>query len=463
MPSKQPLIFLSYRRGDAQTALEELYSVLRNKYGEDGVFRDTSTIRAGTKYPPALRSKLHEADAVLLVIGPGWIREARHGELDWVVEEAALALKNPKTRIFPVLVDGARFPVDALPPRILGVKDWQSFSLRPAHFRADALRLLRALPQPVPDAAITVAHVGRLKKIDSRQQQTDGVSVLAWAPDGKALISGGEDGSVGWWKGQTVRSKPAHSSSVRHVAFASDRKWMFSLSCDALRVWTHPGGTLQEETKLSFDEGRTFSMAASPVDPIFVVGAIGKDPEIYTVPDAAWCDPLPDRSLSSRLRLRWPPPKPFLATALAFSPDGRVVAAGSLDGSVWLWTIADRTLLWKKRLAKTCVVALVFSPAGAHIASASDGQVCVYNLDGSALLQQEVDGPVKGVAFSPDGNLLACALEKGAMMFLDLAACSSVAGPLPRPTGALAVAISPDGTRLAVGLPNGVVELWGID
>ncbi len=458
LPKKQPLIFLSYRRDDAKNAVEELYRILVNKYGEEGVFRDTASIRAGARYPALLRSKLQEADAVVVVIGPRWIREPRDGQLDWVVEEVALALKKRGTNIFPVLVEDAIFPADALPARIEEVKKRQEFRLRPAHFRADAMRLLRALPQPRADEAIDAGNVARLEKTGSQQQHRESVCELVWGPDGKTLVSGGADGSIAWWKGKTARTKPAHSTAVRHVSFSNDGKEMLSLSSGALRIWTHPGGTLVKETTLSFDDGRLFSMAASPTGPIFVVSEAGKDPQVYTVPDAECEGPLPNRVFGSGLALK--APKPFLATALAFSGDGAGVATGSSDGSVLLWAIKNGGLLWKVRVAKTYVNALAFSPTGSHLASASEGLVCVYKVDGSALLQQKVDGPVAGMAFSPDGNLLACGLQTGAVTFLDVGARSRVPVPGRGPAEASAIAISPDGTRLAVGRDNGAVEQW---
>ena len=79
----------------------------------------------------------------------------------------------------------------------------------------------------------------------------------------------------------------------------------------------------------------------------------------------------------------------------------------------------------------------------------------MYNLDGSALLQREVNGQVKGVAFSPDGNLLACALEPSRLR------ASGRTSAMPHRCYRRCD-LRADGTRLAMGLPSGVVELWGV-
>jgi WD40 repeat protein len=72
---------------------------------------------------------------------------------------------------------------------------------------------------------------------------------------------------------------------------------------------------------------------------------------------------------------------------------------------------------------------------------------------------------VTGVAFSPDGNLLATADADGTIRLWNLATGQAIGAPLrtfnrPSAGGVNGVAFSPDGNLLATADADGTVRLW---
>ena len=125
--------------------------------------------------------------------------------------------------------------------------------------------------------------------------------------------------------------------------------------------------------------------------------------------------------------LRWSVGTPEEVAVMAFSPSGRVLAAGLSDGSIWLLRAQDGALTRTMLGHSGYVSDLVFSPDGATLASAGgDGIVQLWRAGDGALRHtlaasprsdrdEDVGGSVwvQAIAFSPDGERLATASNDG--------------------------------------------------
>jgi WD40 repeat protein len=77
----------------------------------------------------------------------------------------------------------------------------------------------------------------------------------------------------------------------------------------------------------------------------------------------------PDWDVASGKELRQFAGPEVFARTLAFSPDGKLLAAGRLDGRIRLWRVDTGTLLRDLPAHDRAVTALAFSPDGRLLAS----------------------------------------------------------------------------------------------
>jgi WD40 repeat protein len=151
--------------------------------------------------------------------------------------------------------------------------------------------------------------------------------------------------------------------------------------------------------------------------------------------------------------------------AVAFSPDGTMLATASNDRTVRLWDPATREPIADPLAGyDDFVYAVAFSPDGTLLATGHVQGVRLWDLAareprGGPL--SDLGGTVTAVAFSPDGSLLATVGASRTVRLWDPATGEPVGDPLTgHETGVEAVAFSPDGALLASSDLDGTVRLW---
>jgi WD40 repeat protein/serine/threonine protein kinase len=156
-----------------------------------------------------------------------------------------------------------------------------------------------------------------------------------------------------------------------------------------------------------------------------------------------------------------------LVGSAAYSPDGKLLAAGCWDNTVWLWDVPRRKNVAKLQGHKGGPGCLAFSPDGRQLASGSYGnEVLLWDVDARrqiAPLEGHTSMP-SSLSFSPDGKLLASASTDGTVRLWDTATQQAVKTFREPRSVILSAVFSPrDGKTLATGGSDGTVRLWDVE
>ena len=294
------------------------------------------------------------------------------------------------------------------------------------------------------------------------------VNAVAYSPDPdrKILISGGADSTVRVWDTDTgellhTLEDEENNGRVVDVAFSPDGK-MFGSAMATARSKAHPllwdAHTLQPLHNFNA-YGTATCLAFSSDSKWIAVGLYGDPISIWNVSTGEKVGEISGH-----------------ATSIAFSADGITLATGYAYADRWSereeWS--KHVELWGARTFEHWQTlsshdrganAVAFSPDGEILASAgNDNLIQLWDTfigENLQTLEGHTEG-VQSVSFSPGGNTLASA-SRSEIIFWDVDTGEQkqiITGHTHR---IHSIALSNDGVTLASGYPNGTVQLWNVN
>ncbi len=298
----------------------------------------------------------------------------------------------------------------------------------------DLVRRVAFSPDGATLADVSYDGTVRLWRVSDGQllrtfgSSTDIFRALAFAPDGATLMAGGSDIISIWRVGDgapmrtigaandTSPNAPGGSGSqffgIYDLAYAPDGSLIASgMLTGTLYLWGASDGQLVRKIMVSKNRAEEVgSVAFSPDGQIVAAGL--RDSTGQSAFAAVQLLRVSDGMVRKTL-----PVKGTEVTGLSFSPDGQTLLAGAAspqvhgDDLVDFWRVRDGVS--RQFPLVGAAAAPVFAPDGLTFAVARSSEALVRRLDGTVVHRVTARGEVVGIAFSPDGRLLATASNQG--------------------------------------------------
>lgn len=316
-----------------------------------------------------------------------------------------------------------------------------------------------------PDG-VTLASIGNVGKVvqlwDTRTRQLKAVltgteepiSSIAFSPDGATLAGGDWNHKIHLWDTKTGTHKTTLTGSdiwfARSLAFSPDGATLASANVETIELWDTKTGA--QKTPLTQPGALFTTLTFSPDGATLTSGGGGGDGKIHSWDTQTW---------EHKTTLTHTQPM----HAIALSPAGATLAIGGNE-EIWLWDVATRQIKTALSGHTASIDFLAFSPDGTTLTSKSCEEILLWDAQtgerrGTFLAHTEESLYSFSNALSPDGTKFALGKSDGTAQLWSLS--DERLTTLTKHTKSVwGVAFSIDNSMLATGSDDGTIQLWDV-
>ncbi|TFK33184.1 hypothetical protein BDQ12DRAFT_738942, partial [Crucibulum laeve] len=293
---------------------------------------------------------------------------------------------------------------------------------------------------------------------------TDTVHAVAYSPDGRHVLLGFDDDTTRIWDattGEIVMRSLINEDGVNCAAYSPDGTRIASGCPRSIRIWDPNTG----ELVLQIPRYSLLSLCCivySPDGNRIAAGDSDGHIHVWNAVDGTklWnieAKPLKMVLMANNIR------------SIIFSLDGSRVITASGDSSIRMWS-AETGIEVAEPLVHDGLAALghclAYSPDGKYVATGCMDGVRVWYIDAMkdtlGFLRGQIPFPqqVWSISFSPDGKYLASGCDDGTVQIWDIETGISVTGKFNCYSSVNCVCYSPDGRYIVSGSRDASIRIW---
>jgi WD40 repeat protein/serine/threonine protein kinase len=283
-------------------------------------------------------------------------------------------------------------------------------------------------------------------KPERELSQAQYVYSVAYDPRGERLAAGGSDGSVHIYRtadGELIAPLDGHTDGVLSVRFSPDGQWLVTCGYDqTARLWNLATRQTTQilrghswwvwSAEFSPDGNRIVTAGQDGKAIIWLRASIAKKSRRTALREAAK-NLSPDEFINETEFTQHHGP----VYAAKFAPDGLHIASAGYDGRVLVWNLEEtRPVDIERRLDREPEAPVPFTTLAGH------------------------RGPVRTIAFSPDGKSVASGGQDNMIVLSDVASGKELRQLRGHASHVNSVAYSPDGAWVLSGGRDAQIKLW---
>lgn len=332
---------------------------------------------------------------------------------------------------------------------------------------------------PVPSVKVNAPHIGIKSSASSESAQTPnprqwtysqtiihegGLTAFAFTPDGRILLTGGNDAVIRLWDVRTelcIYTLTEHRSAISAIAVSPDSQTLASSSWDqTIRLWQLETGTQNHVISSRQPEVTALAIATthSPTDvssraltSTYCLASAGRHGvlNLWKLDTGTHCAEFRDHQAAIEV--------------IAVSHEQPILASGDASGTVHIWHLGTQERLRALSRHDASVNAIAISTSHEMIATGSaDTTVRLRQLNTGGNVHQLTGHlfPVSAIAFSPDGACLATGSYDGVVKLwaVETGECLQTLRQHSNPI--VAIAFDHLNGTLVSGSRDGVLHIW---